>query len=850
MVSRKSIVPGLQSDSDLSKGLVDPHDQASVEALLVSVDFKLEGHDPSLDGKTHYRGGCPVCGSNSAGDNCRVTLDQFGTVARCFTSGDQCPSSRILHTLGITPIGLTAKPKQLVKCGVLGCNASLDSLVAVYEEAVDQDQADDPNYTPRTRGAHRVDCAVGVMCSYPNCSESDTKHVWSCPTGDTKGRWHVKVWGEDSGHAAIILVEGERAARQVLDQQLPGYLAATWPGGTSGVKHACFDRLADRQVILWPDNDQVGFDAMRKAAKALVGKAKVVLEVDPEYLRDFPDGYDAGDMTQDQILTTLTHTQKVDVSTQTPVYGPPEFMEGELHQPAFARRFLQYAMVYLGIALNPESNYRATIYVINWTGVWRQHETYLLQLYRESIDKYHQAALDANVPTQFPKVWAAFINALRDARRLPYFKQVLDWVAAEANGLRESGELTELAWVDDIAELNADLRYMGALNGVIDLWTGKLLIGDAAKAKLVSRQLPVAYVPDAVSEDVERLTGDHYPADDREWLWEALGHALRGSVDRRIYYCIGEGGEGKSTFARAIYHALGPYASIVNQDAYAVHKDNRSGISPENASFVDGIRLAFSLEKIQSTVSQSRMKSLSGGDPVSWRPPFGQLRTSETTATQVHMVNELPEFDLADAAFMDRLRILRVRKPDTPDLDLPRRLSSPEAKQAIVAKLVRYAVEAVEPPSNTPTIEVELGRAVRDSMPEVEWLEAIVEVVPGLDYRVEAKVLYQRAQQYDSNGSHPDLVRPWGLDQHAFTARVVKHFDLPVTKPIRVKDGIGRTRVGRGWVGVRLRTTAEVESILVDGVEPAGVSADGMSTKLFDDRPQIDKTGVDKQLSL
>lgn len=61
--------------------------------------------------------------------------------------------------------------------------------------------------------------------------------------------------------AAVLVVEGEKTA--IAAQNLyPNTIVSTWMGGAQGVKHADWSVLKGRVVILWPDNDAPGFNAM------------------------------------------------------------------------------------------------------------------------------------------------------------------------------------------------------------------------------------------------------------------------------------------------------------------------------------------------------------------------------------------------------------------------------------------------------------------------------------------------------------------------------------------------------------------------------------------------------------
>ena len=57
--------------------------------------------------------------------------------------------------------------------------------------------------------------------------------------------------------APVLLVEGEKTAEGAA-RCLPDAVACTWPGGVKAVGKVDWKILADRDVVLWPDNDDAG----------------------------------------------------------------------------------------------------------------------------------------------------------------------------------------------------------------------------------------------------------------------------------------------------------------------------------------------------------------------------------------------------------------------------------------------------------------------------------------------------------------------------------------------------------------------------------------------------------------
>jgi putative DNA primase/helicase len=93
----------------------------------------------------------------------------------------------------------------------------------------------------------------------------------------------------------IIVAEGEKAAdaaRTLFDREA---VATTWAGGCKAWAKTDWHPLAGRKIILWPDADEPGRDAMNAISRHLletVGAASVRL---PNLPADLTPGYDAAD---------------------------------------------------------------------------------------------------------------------------------------------------------------------------------------------------------------------------------------------------------------------------------------------------------------------------------------------------------------------------------------------------------------------------------------------------------------------------------------------------------------------------------------------------------------------------
>lgn len=115
---------------------------------------------------------------------------------------------------------------------------------------------------------------LGYICRYDT---PDGKEI--LPLTWVDGRWQWKsfpkprpLYGLDrlaaAPEATVMVVEGEKAA-DAAQALFPQLAVISWAGGAKAVKHAAWDALEGRRIILCPDNDEPGTQAMLDVASAL-----------------------------------------------------------------------------------------------------------------------------------------------------------------------------------------------------------------------------------------------------------------------------------------------------------------------------------------------------------------------------------------------------------------------------------------------------------------------------------------------------------------------------------------------------------------------------------------------------
>ena len=130
-----------------------------------------------------------------------------------------------------------------------------------------------------------------------------------------QNRWPYRV--EDlSESVPVVIVEGEKCA-DALAGLAEGFGVLSWLGGSGAVLRTSWDALSGREVILWPDADDPGREAMARLAGELdrIGAAEVRV-IEPE--EDRPAGWDVADAIaeegweREQIQHYLLRAERVD----------------------------------------------------------------------------------------------------------------------------------------------------------------------------------------------------------------------------------------------------------------------------------------------------------------------------------------------------------------------------------------------------------------------------------------------------------------------------------------------------------------------------------------------------------
>ena len=137
----------------------------------------------------------------------------------------------------------------------------------------------------------------------------------------------------------------------------------------------------------------------------------------------------------------------------------------------------------------------------------------------------------------------------------------------------------------------------------------------------------------------------------------ACGYSLTGSTkEQTLFICYGAGANGKSKFLAALRYILGDYAFDAPFSTFEAHIGSSV---PNDLASLEGMRLVTSSETNDGTrLNEARLKSISGGDPITARYLHQEFFTFNPKLKLWLAVNYLPAIHDNSLGFWRRVRTI------------------------------------------------------------------------------------------------------------------------------------------------------------------------------------------------
>lgn len=325
--------------------------------------------------------------------------------------------------------------------------------------------------------------------------------------------------GRPSRGEPLVVCEGEKAAAAAMSA---GFACACWSGGSGSAGTINIDEVDGADVVLFPDNDHDGIRAMRTIGNRMDGVARSVRVAD---LEGMPDRADIADISPEDArrriaarrgfthflrttggpirekgarhsvklsseLRRLAHVMDFDSGTHLADFSAdPNFNES-----GFAHLVLENQAGKLLVVTGDED---VGFLVLRRNGTWSRDAEDLLRLISNVGKHYLRRMVNCSDQPPYDDDGTFFpaVRALRAVER----GQSIDGVpAAMRLAFREKRRLKKLPknlLACDESEIDADPRYRGFANGVVNLESGELLSAKSARRLLISSVDESRYTP-------------------------------------------------------------------------------------------------------------------------------------------------------------------------------------------------------------------------------------------------------------------------------------------------------------------------------------------------------------------
>jgi len=137
--------------------------------------------------------------------------------------------------------------------------------------------------------------------SYGYFKDNPKKLSWECrgykDENGKKPLYNLHLLKE-SPLSPVMIVEGEKTADKALEKFCDkNCICMTWPGGASSVSKADWSSLFEKDIMIWPDNDEAGFKAAGQVCDELkkIGAKEICIFDSKELFEKLPPKWDLAD---------------------------------------------------------------------------------------------------------------------------------------------------------------------------------------------------------------------------------------------------------------------------------------------------------------------------------------------------------------------------------------------------------------------------------------------------------------------------------------------------------------------------------------------------------------------------
>jgi P4 family phage/plasmid primase-like protien len=238
-------------------------------------------------------------------------------------------------------------------------------------------------------------------------------------------------------------------------------------------------------------------------------------------------------------------------------------------------------------------------------------------------------------------------------------------------------------------EMDHDYDQVNVLNGVVDLRTSEIREHD--RGLLMTKLIDIPFNPDAdcprFIEFLDQVLGGD--KDLLRYVWKALGYSLTGySSEQKLFFCYGNGRNGKSTLIELVMRIMGDYAAAAPPDILMV-RNQESAVSNDIAMLKGARMVATDETEDGKRLNEALIKRLTGSQRITARYLHQEFFTFDPTFTIWMSGNHKPQIRGTDVGIWRRVVLIpfnvTIAEEDV-DRELPAKLWS--EREGILAWLI------------------------------------------------------------------------------------------------------------------------------------------------------------------
>lgn len=335
-------------------------------------------------------------------------------------------------------------------------------------------------------------------------------------------------------------------------------------------------------------------------------------------------------------------------------------------------------------------------------------------------------------------------------------------------------------------DMDRDRTKLNTPDGVVDLVTGEIVPNDPGL--YMTRMTGVEFSSHASCSRWEQFINEIFDNDSElvDFVHKAIGYSLTGSTEEQmVFFCYGEGQNGKSVFLDIISEIMGTYAANIQPETIMVKRSGGGSGANSDIARLKGARFVTATEPDEGMrLSEGIVKQLSGGDKVTARKLYGS-EFEYTPELKLWMAtNHKPVIRGTDKGIWRRIAMIPFNVTfSNPDRKLIHKLRA-EAS-AILGWMIEGCIKWQRDGLEKPKAVTYANQEYKNEMDVIERFLESGYVRIGDGESCTAMVIFSRYKEYASNTDE------YSMSMAKFGAELAKRFPKEKTRSGIMYQGIG-----------------------------------------------------------